>query len=365
MPAANQPDTGFTLTNATFLGRQFLKYGLIFVVVLMAGRMFINASISYWKALNPPPPPPPTVGFGRLPMPVFPEQATEDKPVEYILEVASGRFPDFGDRAKVFFMPRSVPSLLDDEETRVIGASLNYPFEPSVIGSIYRFTKTEPLTTTLEVDAVTKHIFVTSDFLSRPDLIINPNPPSQDAANTIVKSFISSADLLEDDIATVSGEVTYLKSLGSELQPALSFSEAEFAELNLNRAPIDGYSFYTPDGTKGIVHAILSGALRGQDSIVELEFQYQPIDYSQVETYPIRTAQQAWDVLKVGEGYVAQAPESGRAIVRQVTLGYFDSYQEQQYMQPIYVFTGDNFMGYVPALDPIVWVSSAESEDSL
>lgn len=357
-----QPEAGPTLTNITFMGRQTVKYGLIAIVLLMTGRLLLNAFIEFWKAANPPPPPPPTMGFGRLPAIEFEDQTLADKPERYVLELASGRLPNFSDRAKVFFMPQAAPSLLDDDRAREIGAELGFPFEPTVIGQTYRFTKPQPLSSTLELDSVTENFTLTTDYLSRPNLIINPDPPSEARAVSIVRSFVSAAGLINRDIATASGEVVYLKSLGTSLEPAVSFSEAEFVKVDINREPIDSvYPFYTTAGTQGVISAILSGGLEGSDSIVEMEFYYQPIDYTQVETYPLRTSQEAWNVLKAGEGYVANPGDGQQAVIREVVLGYYDSFEEQPYMQPIYIFAGDDgFLGYVPALDPRVWGPSGE-----
>lgn len=354
--------SGITLTDITYLGRQGVKYGLILLVVLMVGRMTLNFAIAYWKALNPPKPPAPTMGFGQLPAVMFPEQTSDDKPVTYKLELATGKFPEFPDRMKVFFMPLSAPSLLDDQNARKLASTLGFSFEPTRIGTEYRFTKSQPLSSTLELDSVTHDFKLTSDYLSRPELIVNPDLPNQGEAVSQVRSFLSAADLIESDMATSSGEVVYLKSIGSELQPALSFSEAEFVQVDLNRTPVDNaYPFFTPGGLHGIAHAILSGGVSKRDQIVEMEFWYQPIQYSEVETYPLRSVQSAWEVLKSGEGYIAEAGESQTAVVRDVSLGYFDSFEEQPYMQPIFVFSGDaGFLGYVPALDPAVTVPNTE-----
>ena len=64
--------------------------------------------------------------------------------------------------------------------------------------------------------------------------------------------------------------------------------------------------------------------------------------------------EEAWQLLKAGEGFVASAQREDVAVIRNVTLGYFES-TDQSFVQPIYVFTGDNnFIGYVSALDPSV-----------
>src|SRR5690349_7238581 len=137
MPAET---TSPTLTTFTYLGRQGLKFGGILLVALIVGRTFLTAFTAYWKATHPAPPPPPTVGFGLLPAIRFPDQPLESRPKSYTLETATGRFPDFGDRAKVFFMPLNSPSLLDDERAKATAARFGFVFEPERLSArTYQF----------------------------------------------------------------------------------------------------------------------------------------------------------------------------------------------------------------------------------
>jgi hypothetical protein len=167
------------------------------------------------------------------------------------------------------------------------------------------------------------------------------------------------ADLLPTDIATSAGEVIFLKSLGGQLEEAFSLSDADFLQINLNRSAVNGmYKMYSPEPEKGVITAIISGVLSGQDSIVALEYHYRPVDYIQVETYPLRSVKSAWQILQAGEGFIAQPNSGDEAVVREVVLGYYeDWFNNQDYLQPIYIFRGDNnFVGYVPAIDPS-WIN--------
>lgn len=352
---ASTTSTGPTLTQVTYFGRQGVKVALIFLVTLMVGRFFLNAFVAFWQATHPPAPPPPTVGFGMLPPLVFPENTDLEKPTSYKLETANGRLPEFEDRAKVFLMPKQSASLLDDEVAKQIAAQFGFVFKPEIINSQrYRWSRSETLQSALELDLPTRNFTLTTDYLSRPDLLLNVQVPTDVNAVNTVKSFLQRGDLLQKDIATVSGEVVYMKDAGGELQPAVSFSDADYVQIDMNRAPIDQlYPMVTPEGERGVVHAIVAGNARGSAQIVELDFQYHPVDYSQVETYPLRSAQSAWKILQGGEGYIAQSEVEGAALVRDVYLGYYDSFDPQEYLQPVYVFTGDDgFMGLVSAIDP-------------
>ncbi len=360
---ATTTNTGPNLTLVAYLGRQTVKFGALAIVILIVGRTFFTAFVAYWKATHPEPPPPPTMGFGLLPAIAFPSQLSTDKPASYTLETADGTTPNFGDRAKVFFMPKSSPSLLADQEARKRAADLGFVFEPEVLdGTTYRWSKAKPLESSLEMDIQTRHFSFTTDYLSRPELIRQAPVPDKVEAVAEVKSFLTRAQLLPADVATVSGEVSFLKVIGGELEPAVAFSDADFVRVQLKRNPIDGeWEMYTPAGQKSTIEAIVTGVFKNIDAVVDLQYQYQAVDYSQSETYPLRTTQSAWKLLQAGEAYVASKGESDQAIIRDVYLGYFDSFEEQEYLQPVYVFEGDDgFVAYVPALDPRVYAQTTE-----
>lgn len=349
-----QTNNGFNLTKATNFGRGFVKWGIVALTVLIVGRFAVEGAISFYKMLNPPPPPPPTQGFGALPLIKFPEQTPEDRPIAIREEFAFTAFPSFGDRAQVFFMPKRVPSLLDIDRAKEVASSLGFVNEPEPLrAQQYRWDKLRPITSALEMDILTYNLDFTTDYLSRPELILNQSVPTTFDSVERVRTFLNRGKLLPSDMATASGRVRYLRSVGGELRTAVAASEADFVEVNLNRTPLHSrHHFYTPDARKGVVHAIVSGSSQ-TEAIVHLERNYFNIDYQLVHTYYLRSAESAWQLLQAGEGYIANPGTNETAIVREVFLGYFDSFEPQDFMQPIYVFSGDDgFVGYVPALTP-------------
>ncbi len=341
------------LTYMTEIGRKAVKYFLIGLVVLIVGRVVLTGLVNLWKMLNPEPPPPPTVGFGNLPAIEFPLTKEKTRPKSYRLETATGKLPTFSDRAKIFFMPESAPSLLADQRAKEVAATYDFVFQPDVLDErTYRWVRSSPLETSLKMDIQNLNFKLSTDFLTRPELIVNTLPPEKTSAIRTVKSFLTKADLLPEDMATASATTTYLKSLGSELEPAVSVSDADFIQVDINRGAIDDEFFiYTDEGETGIVSAILTGVLEGDESIVQLQYYYHPADYQQIETYPLKDVRLAWQELQAGKGYIVNPGKKDEAVIREVSLGYFDSYEEQPYLQAIYVFKGDdNFMAYVSAV---------------
>lgn len=354
MAGTTSSSTGPTLTDMTFIGRKVVKFGVITIVVLIVGRFLLTAAVNYWRAVNPPPPPPPTVGFGVLPPIEFPPSNGEVS--SYQLETATGGLPSFGDRAKVFFMPQANLGLLSDERAKQVAQEFDFLFAPEVLDSTtYRWTKTQPLESTLEMNISDLNFLLSTDFLSRPELLSNADLPEGFEAANRVKNMLRSANMLPSDVATASAETVYLRALGGELQPAVSLSDADYVQVDLNRTPIDGqFRMFTPNGLQGAIQGIVSGAFgNSNDSVVQLDNSYHEVDYSQMHTYPLRSVETAWSLLQSGEGFIANPGTSPTAVIRNVQLGYFDSFDPQLYLQPIYVFEGDGgFLGFVPALDP-------------
>ncbi len=357
-------NTGANLTQIAYFGRQGVKFSAIALVVLIVGRVFLTAAVGYWVATHPAAPPPPTVGFGRIPGPHFPTKTQAEKPISYQLQTGKGDFPAFKDRAKVFLMVKSSPSLLADQRAKEIAANFGFLFQPNALNDrTYRWNKTTPLIATLDMDIQNYTFKMTTNYLSKPELLAQRKLPIERDAVELVKSFISTAQTIGPDIATTSGRVAYLKALGGDVSPAVSFSDADFLKVDLDRTPVDSlYPMFTPNGVDGIVHAVVSGSFQGKDGVMDIVSNYHQVDYTQVETYPLRAVNTAWQTLQAGEGYVAQKGTSDIAVVRNVVLGYYDDDQEQDYLQPVYVFTGDNgFIGYVSALDP-TWINTGVTQ---
>lgn len=353
------PSTGVTLTKTTEIGRLIVKFGGIALVLLMIGRMVINGATALWIATHPEPPPPPTQGFGPLPPIDFGSGGSEVKPQLYQLELPRS-FPAVPDRAVVYRQSKSQLGLLSLEETQAHAQRLGFISQPIALDdSLYRWRKNGILNATVELDIITKNLEYQTDYLSRPEVQVNNDLPNSFDAVQTVKQFLSSTDLLPADMATAAGETEFLKISGGQLRPAVSLSDAQAVRVDIFRTPLFGLAGYTGDGKTGLISAIVA-SLNGQPTVISLSLNYAPIDYTIPHTYPLRSPQEAWQAFQAGQGHVAAAQRADVATIRAVSLGYFES-PAQTYLQPIYIFSGDNgFIGYISALSSSVYSPEAE-----
>ncbi len=354
-------NNGFNLTKAILYGRTTLKIFVGGIIFLMIGRFLWNAGVDLYMAMNPPEPPPPTVGFGVLPPLILTPQDIA-RPKTYVLETANGSFSQFPDRASVYYMPQAQQGLLSADQAAVLARSLGFPAQPEQLDQqTLRFKQVGVVNETLELNSITHNLEYTTDYLARPELQSSKALATSFDAVTAAKGFFNRADLLPSDI-NGEGETTFIKVIGGTLQEAVSLSDAQLLYVELSRNPL-GDAKIRPirsDGSASTLRALV-GILNGGPRVIRAERDYFPIDYSVTETYPIRTANQAWNALKAGEGIIAGGTHTDAATVRNVELRYLESESYQKYYQPVFVFTGDsNFIGIVPAILPEWTASEAE-----
>ncbi|MFC1653336.1 hypothetical protein ACFL1M_00635 [Patescibacteria group bacterium] len=344
------------LWEVAYYTRKGIRYGSISLVVLIIGRIVLGAAINLYKELNPPPPPPPTVGHGKLPPMKFPKQKRPE--IEYHLETVSGTIPTPMDKANVYFMPITRPNLLGLERGTQTAASLGFVFEPEALNErLYRFSRTTPIPSRLDYDIVTGNFKMKLDWYENKNFLQQKFLPNESQALSEVRNYLNKADLLERDMDEGGYIVTFLAAKGKGFKVVSSLSEADFVQVDLFRNEIDeGFENVTTTEDKGIVRVILSGSREQGQRVAQVEYDYFPVDIESAETYPVKAGVSAWEELVSGGGHIVSSPNEGSVTVRSAKLGFYDSYEPQNYLQPVYIFTGDEgFKAIVPAVDP-VWI---------
>ena len=344
-----------SLTQVAGVARKTILIGGIALAVLVVGRFFLDSLVTYWVMTHPAPPPPPTHGFGILPKIAFPTSV--GTPTSYTLQVVPEVMIPPSDRAPVFFMPAQRASLLSLDRAKQQANNLGFLLEPEQItSSLYRWKRNQPLQSTLDYNINNGTFTQKLDWQSNPTFLQQNNLPTEDVAINDIRSLLSSTGLMQPDIATGAAKITYLKSTASGYTPTVSLSESDFLQVDIFRTPVGGrYNVVMDEPDHGAVRAIISGNSDPSLRYALIDYKYLPVDYTSFETYPIITPQQAFDLLKSGNGYTAQMPESQTSVViRNIQVGFYDSYAQQQYLQPVYVLTGDGgYTGYVPAITAV------------
>jgi hypothetical protein len=340
-----------SLTQIAITIRKIIRYGIFFLIFLIIGRIVLGIGVGIYRTIFPPAPPPPTVSFGKLPKLPFP-QKTAPANLSYTLETAEGGLPKFSTQAKVFFIPKLSPNLLSLDLTKEKAGSLGFKTDPQKVSeTVYRFShKSSP--STLEVNIITG-VFSISYDLGVDSSPLQRKPPVAEIAASQIRSYLSSASSLPEDL-TGPTNYGYLKLSEGKFVSALSLSEANLVKVNLFRKNYDNLTSLTPDPNEANVWFVISGALEREKQIIAGQYHYFPVDEGKYSTYPIKTAQAAWDELNSGKAYIATPginKDNDKITIRKIYLAYYDAGEPTDFYQPIFVFEGDRgFIAYLPAV---------------
>jgi len=336
--------------------RRALKFGAILIVLLFFLKMAWQVGTDVWRKIHPPPPPPPTVAFGKLPVLKFPEKETPQ--LTYRLETIQGALPTLPNVSRVYFMPKNPPNLLALDRGKEKARQLGFTSLPQNIeGTNYRWTTNSTPPTTLEMEVNSGNFHLRYQYEDDQSLLVQKNLPNDQQAAQEAKTFLQTNDLLTEELATGSAEFNYLKFVSPNLESAISLSEADFIRVNLFRADLDSLRILPPNPREALISFLFSGNRERGKRIMEIYYYYFPIDFNTFATYPLKPINDAWQELQRGKGYLANLGQNENQItIRKIYLAYYDSQEPQHFLQPIYVFEGDqNFFSYVSAI-AVDWV---------
>ena len=273
--------------------------------------------------------------------------------MSYKLETVSGGTPNLGDRAKIYLMPLNQPNLLSLNRANLQARKMGFSGSAQKItDTLYQWQKNKPLPTFLKMDIINYNFTIRKNWQEDQSLLEEKALPIREQAIMEAKNFLQASGLLTDDLENGKAKVSYLRFTPPKLTPVLSPSEADFVRVYLFRDNLDNLPLLPPNPDKALVSVLISGSRNKEKRILEVEYTHFPIAKEIFATYPLKTSAQAWEELKSGKGFIANFKEGKTQItIRKIYLAYFENTIPQNYLQPIYVFEGnDDFVAYVPAI---------------
>lgn len=340
-----------TLTEVSYYTRRLIKWGALVFFILLISPAVIKGIGKLYLILRPPPPAAPTVKYGKLPKLSFPETDSTYTPT-YRLQTIDGQLPKLPTIARVYLVQINQSRLLAVDRIKPKARVLGFTDEPEELEDSQTFKFTNPvLQATLTANVISEGLHYRLAWQGDQTLLAGQVATSNDQLLMESRSFLQNLGLLASDLADGPVKYLYYKADASGLSPAASLSEANFVRVDIFRSPKDELSFASSGGDKSAVSLLFSSSSDRNKRIVEMDYQYSKVLSEDFATYPLKGVETAWAQLQQGQGAVIQQG-NGQEIIRKAWLSYYESEQPQQFLQPVYVFSGDNnFLGFVPAVD--------------
>lgn len=334
-----------TLTEAA----DFTKKGMIVsVITLIVGFTAWGAWHYYYNYIYLPGLPvvleQPTVVFGPLPEIAFPESASVSSNFSYKLDTETGALPTDTPRLfKVYSVAQLATDLLALDRAKSLAGSLDFNRTPQAISATqYKFID-DKSGGELIVDLDTGNFKFrrnaatgSGESYERIEEFID-----EETQGITLRSYLSSKGLLKDQLR--SGKTTALYNNPIK-------KDSTLVTVNLWQESIEDYPIVTPKFREGLIKAVGNNNRNGDHKYILLDYIFWPIDLENFGTYPIKKADAAFEELKSGSGFVAVEPRTSSASITKVYLAYYLAEEFSNYLQPVYVFEGPEFVGFVPAV---------------
>jgi hypothetical protein len=345
-----------TLTEAGFYTRKTLNWTILIMVAITLAPFFLKGVGLVILALNPPKPAPPEMRYGILPDVGFPRIPNVDKP-SLVLETKTGDLPSFPNQLRVYPVQTNRLRLLEIDRIKTRAGTLGFIPEPEKLNDhTYRF-KHPSVPATLTVDIISNGLSYKYDWSTDQNFYSATNVPTRENGLNDAKGFFQTLAVLPSDMASGTAKYSYFLSQPGGILKSVPQLEANVLRVDLFRSEIEmgknKYRVVTPFYSTSPVNVTLT-SLTGNKKIIEAAYNYSALLDADKEfsTYPIKPVQAAWEELRQGGGYIAHMDNPTSSIkVRNVYLAYYEAEAGQQFLQPIFVFEGDDgFAGYVTAI---------------
>ncbi len=341
----------FTLSEASAQVKKFMVLGGLFIGLLIIAFILIRIFVIVKNIIAPPPPPTATSAFGTLPMQVFPQNATS-KNLTYSINTLSGYLPTLSTVMNVYRMQAIVPNLLSFNKLQSEVSSIGFPTTYTTISDVvFEWQRqNEGVNLSLKGNSLTGNFNITSDYTSNADVLARVRVPAPDQAAQIAATMLDTMGLVSNDLDQNNIKTKLFSIVNGNLVPASSQSTAQVIRVDYYQKDIDKIPIYYEKPDTPNINIFVSGGATGPQ-VVAVNFIHQaPTQES--ATYSLKTTAQAFEDLKQGKGYIASYNgNSNNVSVNNVFLAYYISSQQQDFLMPIFVFTGDNnFYAYVPAV---------------
>lgn len=336
-----------TLTETAALTKKIFVFGVIFIILGGLTWAGINYYIAYQKAHTPPPEIKPDLAFGNLPKPNLPISLIKSSNHGYTLATKTGDLPaDLPKILKVYFIPQLSTSLLAPDKAKTLASSFDFNSGPDILSPTeYRFLNSNG--NQLIIDISSGNFRFERTIPADANLILDDGFTDSARVVSDFKSFLSTKNLLKDSLVSGKTQITYDKALAKDSGSAsVSIWQSDIEDGDQK------YPIVTPSYTEGLVKGIISKYNEESTKYLTLDYIYWDIDFTKFSTYPLKKIDQAFAELKNGSGIVVQDQANNQIPITSIYLAYFLSDEYSAYLQPVYVFAGDNFIAYVSAIDP-------------
>lgn len=339
-----------TLTELSYYVRRALPYvllaGLVFLIMFYSVKLYFvyleanRPKVTYINQV-----------FGPVPPPDL-SQATSSAGYKFTLDTIEGVPVTATGSAAVYFLPEA-PTRFGYREKIYLMAK-TFGFDTTTISHALSVKEASfsDGTAELTIDIGTFNFRYVNNIEINSLITGSINLSKTEILNKVT-DFLRSTGRYPDELARGTTNVIYLKYdprirdfVNVERVYEASAVEVDFYRPSINNLPIATPRFFNSQ------NFVVMDLKEGEPRIIRAQMSFFEKSEEQFGVYPLKSGEEAWQELNNGQGLIVAGTRGVKnIIIKKMFIAYLDPTEYQSYLQPIYVFLGENdFVAYVPAV---------------
>lgn len=346
-----------TLTELTYNLRKSAPFAILGFILLVVFFLVIQTGLKFYADKNRPTGPAIQQLFGPLPPLTLQNAVAAPVGANFTLDNIEGRPTTSTDSARIYALTQEGARFSFLQTITLMAKAVG--FDTQISPHRLEGTKAifENAQEKLTIDITNFNFEFEMKVADNPDLLVAGKFPQEDRIVEEARGFMTRMDKYTSDLAQGKTSVTYHhynKDTG-DYEKVDNPSFAEVAEVDFFKPDLEGFPVVAPEFNYSQNYVVLM--FDGDNSrVIKAGATQFPIDTTTVGIYPVKTGDQAWQELTDGKGYIVLPGKNDAQItIRSMFIAYLDPNLYQAYLQPVYVFLGDNdFVAYVPAIETAI-----------
>ncbi len=343
-----------TLTEVSYYSRKLAPFFLLVFIVLLIFFYSVKLFFMYLD-LNK------TTGiqyhteyFKQIRSPSI-SNASSSAGYNFTIDTIEGEPVTATEAGQVYFLPKSQISFGYQQKIYLIAKAIGFDVE-NIKHKLINDTEAvfDDGNQELRIDITNFNFTYTYNIQKKAQIFEGAKVPQKEEAEQKAIDFLKSFDRYPSELAKGKTNAIFFKfDLESSTAAVLETNqEANMVEIDFYRPDIDTFPIVSPTYYNSQNYVTLVNTDNGM-KVISAQIKFYEKSEEQIGIYPIITGKEAYAKLSTGSAILVSPASSGKKdiVIKKMFMGYFDPKEYQEYLQPVYVFLGDDgFVAYVPAV---------------
>lgn len=363
-----------TLTELAYYIRKYSPLavlGIIIILILYLTLKIVEITLPSTPVVVVPTP---TPAFGQLPPISLDNASPLPANVEYVMNTVEGVPLTATSSARIYFIPKKTPNLGFREKAGVLAKALNFD-EGTTTSKLDAESDLYTLvdrTKRLIIDIDNFNYTYSQEFDAETrQFLLSMSMPDEDRIVSKGQEILRSLNRYPPDLAQGIQTISYIayKEASGSAQASADLVQdpqaANMVAVDFFSPQLNGIDTVTEDFVSSPNRVVYIPQTGSDDFVVKAQVAIFERSEDQNSSYPLKTGDQVFQDLHDGRGFLVQGADriggKTRVNINRMYLAYLVPGYYTTYIQPVYVFIGeDNFVAYVPAVAD-VWIQGGQA----